>query len=553
MPSTRTGLRRRTRAAAATAFTLAAAIALAGCSPSSPTSDSGNNAPSYKLTAQTPKPSGDIDSFTWVSYAEPFSLDYVYAFDYSDNQVLSNVCESMLRLNPDFSISPGLAESYSNPTPLTWVYEMRPGVTFHDGTPMTAADAVASMRRNIDPAVGSSWFSTYQNVKSIDQTGPMEVTVTLTKPDSQFNLGISGSAGVVESAHTLAEKGKNYGNSTGLVNCTGPFELTAWKAGESVTLTRYDNYWDTALRAKAKQVTILFMTDPNARVNALTSGQVDGGWMVPSEAINKLQASKTGNLYFGLNTAVNSLVVGNLNGVLGNVEVRKALLMALDRQGMVDAAAKGFGEVTNALTTESVWGEATAATRKAAFSDLTDYKYDVAAAKKLVEKAGATGKTIVIRTAPMGNDFAIVAQGTAAAAKSIGLKATIQTMTPDAYTTLFSDPSARKGVDLFYTSWYLSTPDPLEMYGVLQTGQFSNYGNWSDPQFDKLVNTAVGTADPEPRAQISVKLQKIANQQLPWLPLFQGPMTVYLGKHITGVAPSVAMLYYPWAATIGAR
>jgi peptide/nickel transport system substrate-binding protein len=546
-------LRTRRRLVLTTAVVLASGIALAACSPAGAGSSSAGAHPSYQLTAQTPAPSGDIDSFTWVSYSEPYSLDYAYAFDYSDNQVLSNVCESMLRLNPDYTISPGLAESYSNPTPTTWVYEMRPGVTFHDGTPMTAADAVASMRRQLDPAVGSSWYSVYQNVASIDQTGPMEVTVTLTKPDSQFNLGISGAAGVVESAATLAAKGKNYGNSTGLVNCTGPFELTSWKSGESVTLTRYDKYWDPKLKAKAGKVTILFMTDPNARVNALTSGQVDGGWMVPTEAIDKLNSSSAGTLYFGLNTAVGSLIVGNLKGVLGDLNVRKALLMAMDRQGIVDAAVKGYGSVTNALTTESVWGEASDATKKSAFSGLEPYKYDVAAAKKLVEKAGATGKTITIRTAPMGADFSVVAQATAAAAESIGLKAKIQTMTPDSYTTLFSDPTARKGVDLFYTSWYLSTPDPLEMYGVLRTGQFSNYGNWSDPSFDALVDQAVGIADPKARAEKSAELQKIANQQLPWLPLFQGPMTVFVGKKITGVAPSVAFLYYPWAATIGAR
>jgi len=544
---------RARRLVVTTSAILATGLALAACSPAGSGSGSTGDRPSYALTAQTPAPSGDIDAFTWVSYAEPYSLDYAYAFDYPDNQVLSNVCESMLRLNPDYTISPGLAESYTNPTPTTWVYEMRPGVTFHDGTPMTAADAVASMRRHLDPAVGSSWFSVYQNVASIDQTGPMEVTVTLTKPDSQFTLGLSGAAGVVESAATLAAKGKNYGNSTGLVNCTGPFALTSWKSGESVTLTRYDKYWDPKLRAKAGSVKILFMTDPNARVNALTSGQVDGGWMVPSEAIPKLRSSSAGTLYFGLNTAVGSLIVGNLKGVLGDVNVRKALLMAMDRKGIVDAAVKGYGSVTDALTTESVWGQASAATTKAAFSGLEQYPYDVAAAKKLIEQAGATGKTITIRTAPIGADFSVVAQATAAAAQSIGLKATIQTMTPDSYTTLFSDPSARKGVDLFYTSWYLSTPDPLEMYGVLRTGQFSNYGDWSDPSFDAIADEAVGIADPEARAEKSAELQKIANQQLPWLPLFQGPMTVFVGKKITGVAPSVAFLYYPWAATIGAR
>jgi len=542
---------RRRRIAVAVAGAVSAALVLAACTAQTPAANTAK--PSYTLTAQTPKPSGDIDAFTWALYAEPFSLDYTHAFDYPDNQVLANVCESLLRLNPDWTLSPSLATSFSHPTPLTWVYELRDGVTFHDGTPLTAADAVASMRRHLDPAVGSSWFSVYQNVASIDQTGQMEVTVTTTKPDSQFNLAMGGAAGVIESAATLAAKGADYGNSTGGVNCTGPFEFTSWKSGESITLTRYDHYWDPKLKAKAGKVTILFMNDPTSRANALSSGQVDGSWMIPVDAIDKLKASGSGGLYFGLNTAVNSLIVGNLKGPLGDLNVRKALLMALDRQGIVDAAAKGYGSVTNALTTRSVWSGASKEALAAAFDGLKAYPYDVKAAKALVEKAGATGKQIVIKTAPLGSDFSVVAQATAAAAQAIGLKAKIETMTPDTYTTLFTDPSARAGADLFYTSWYLSSPDPLEMYSVLRTGDYSNYGNWSDPAFDDIVNGAVGIDDQAARSEKSAEAQRIANEQLPWLPLFEGPMTVYLGKRITGVAPSVAFLYYPWAATIGAR
>lgn len=526
-----------------------ALLALTGC-----TSDPAQEKPSadWEYSTETPAPSGDIDSYSWASYAEPYSLDYAYAFDYADNQVLANVCESLWRLNPDYSLSPGLAESVEQTSPTTWVYTLRPGVTFHDGTPLTAADAVASMSRHLDPEVGSSWYTVYQNVVSIEATGDLQVTVTTAIPDSQFNQGMAGSAGVIESAATLAEKGLDYGNSTGLVNCTGPFELTEWKSGESVTLTRYDDYWDDTLAAKSGEVKFVFMGDSTARVNALKSGDVDGGWMLPVDGISQLQGT-SGDVYFGLNTAVSSLIVSNLDGPLGDANVRKALLMALDREGILEAAGKGFGEVTNALTTESVWGEASDATRKDAFGGLEDYPYDVEAAKKLVEEAGATGEKIVIKTAPIGNDFAVISQATVAAAQSIGLEAEIETVTPSAYTALFSDPSAREGVDLFYTVWYLSTPDPLEMYGVLREGEFSNYGNWSNDEFNAIANEAVGIFDGEERAQKSAELQKIANAELPWLPLFAGPTTLYLGERITGVAPSINYLYYPWAATIGAR
>lgn len=550
--SSPTRTRRRTRATAVAAATLCVALLATGCTGGSSGQATGSK-PEWKLTSQTEKPSGDIDSYSWVNYAEPFSLDYAHAFDYADNQVLSNVCESLLRLNPDYTLTPSLAESFTHPTPTSWVYEIRSGVSFHDGTTLTANDVVVSMRRHLDPAVGSSWFSVYQNVASIDQTGDHEVTVTMTKPDSQFNLSMGGSAGVVESAATLEKSGSDYGNSTGGVNCTGPFSMTEWKSGESITLKRFANYWDPALKAKSGEVKFLFMNDANARLNALKSGQVDGGWMIPAEGISQLNSSGAGQVYFGMNTAVGDLVVNNLKGPLGDLRVRKALLMALDRQGIINAASAGYGEVTNALTTPSVWVGASKSALSTAFDNLQGYPQDLAAAKKLVEEAGATGKEITYVTAPIGNDFSVISQATAAAAESIGLKATIKTITPNAYTALFSDPSAREGADLFYTSWYLSSPDPLEMYGVLRTGEFSNYGNWSNPEFDSIINEAVAIDDPAKRSEKTAEAQKIANEQLPWLPLSTGPMTVFQGKRISGVSPSIAFLYYPWAATIGAR
>ena len=552
MPTPHTpGARPRTsRLTAILAGGLGAALALSACTAPEPDSAA---APDWEYTTETGAPSGDIDSYSWVSYAEPYSLDYAYAFDYADNQVLANVCESLLRLNPDYTLSPGLAESFEHPTPETWVYTIRDGVTFHDGTPLTAADVVASMNRHIDPAVGSSWYSVYQNVVSIEQTGDRQVTVTESSPDSQFNLAMGGSAGVIESAATLAEKGADYGNSTGGVNCTGPFSFGEWKSGESLTLERYDDYWDDSLRAQSGEVKFVFMNDANARVNALKSGDVDGGWMLPYEGIAQLKSAGTGDVYFGLNTAVSSLIVSNLEGPLGDARVRKALLMALDREGIVEAASKGYGEVTNALTTESVWVGASEQGLADAFEGLEEYPYDVGAAKRLIEEAGATGEEIVLATAPISSDFAVIAQATAAAAESIGLKATIETVTPSAYTALFSDPAAREGVDLFYTVWYLSSPDPLEMYSVLRTGEFSNYGNWSNPEFDRVVNEAIAIDDAAARSERTAEAQRIANAELPWLPLSTAPMSVFLGERISGVAPSIAFLYYPWAATIGAR
>ena len=399
------------------ALAAGAVLALAACS-ASPGASGGDGAaaPSFEITAKTAAPTGELDKLTFSTYAEPFSLDYAYAFDYADNQVLANVCESLVRLNDDMSISPGLAEKYENPTPETWVYTIRQGVKFHDGTELTADDVVASMNRHLDPKVGSFWYSVYQNVEKIEKTGANEVTVTSKVPDALFNESMSGAAGVIDSAAMFKKAGADYGNANGGVNCTGPFEFKKWQNGEKLSFDRFDDYWDKDLKAKAKTLEFVIMTDPVARVNALKSGEIDGGWMLPATAVDDLNASGAGKIYFGLNTAVQSLVVSNLEGPLGNPEVRNALLIAIDRHGLVQAAAGGYGTRTNSLTSESVWKHAEDGTKEAAFKDLVDYPYDVEAAAKIVKEQGMEGKEITLTTAPIGNNFAVIAQATAAAA-----------------------------------------------------------------------------------------------------------------------------------------
>lgn len=545
-----------TRARAIASTTAVATLLVAGCSgtadsPSSPSSSVQGGA--YTVSATTPEPTGDLDSFTWSLYAEPLSLAYPFAFDYPPNQVLSNVCDSLLRWNADLSISPGLASAHHHPNPTTWVYDIRPGVTFHDGGTLTADDVVASLEMHLDPKVGSYWASVYRNVKSIEKTGPMEVTVTLTQPDSMFNQYMAGSPGTIESAAFLQKAGADYGNPSTGVNCTGPFELESWKSGQSITLKRYDDYWDPSLRARSAEVRFVFIQDPNTRVNAWRDGEVDGGWNVPSNGYTQLRNGAPGTLYFGLNTTVVSEIVANLGGVLGDAKVRQALLMAIDREGIVRAGESGVAEVADSLVTTSTWGGLSTDEVDAIFADLPDYPYDVARAKELAQEAGVDGQKIVIATSPVSVGSDVVAQATAAAATAIGLSPEIKTISPDQYTSLFSSGAARTGIDIFMTAWYTSLADPMDMYGVLRTGEFSNYGDWSDPSFDADTAEAIELPLEDPaRTTAMANAQQTAAEQLPWLPLYAPPTSLWLGDRVTGVAPSIYYMYYPWAATIGA-
>ncbi|MFE3902760.1 ABC transporter substrate-binding protein [Streptomyces sp. NPDC059153] len=541
---------RMPRTIALLACTVALAAGTTACSGATAPRTAGGGT-GYRTTPTSPPAQGTLDSFTWSLYAEPYTLDYSLAYDYPPNTVLANVCEQLLRVTPDLRIEPGLALKYTRPDPRALVYTLRSGVKFHDGTTMTADDVVASLKRHTNPAVGSPWGSVFKNVDAIEKTGPLEVTIRLSKPDILLNELMAASPGTIESAAFLAKAGKEYGTPKGKVNCTGPYALDSWDQGDSITLRKNAAYWDRSLAAKSASVKFTFIEDAAARANAFLSGTADGGYMVPSSSLAQLRTSGKGTLLFGPNTAAANLAVLDFHGPLGDLKVRKALSMALDRKNIVKAAAGGVGVPAKAPAARGAWALAPEKTA-ALYDTLPEPVYDVVAAKKLVQEAGATGRRITLVTSSLAPEISVVANAVQAAGRQIGLDVQLKAVAPEAYSSIFVDPNARTGLDLVITNGYDNTPDPLEFYQYLRTGDFGNYGKWSNAEYDAAFDRANAEPDPAARAERTADLQRIALRELPIIPVYEAPYSVFLGKRATGAPTGIAQLYYPWAAMIGA-
>ncbi|MFB7910696.1 ABC transporter substrate-binding protein [Kitasatospora sp. NPDC059146] len=537
---------KRGRLALATAL-LSAATMVAACSGPPRGGDSGQAG--FQLSASTPPAKGEIDSFTWATYAEPPTLDYIQAFDYPQNTILSNVCESLMRWTPQLTLAPGLAEKATNPDPTTWVYDLRSGVHFHDGTVMTADDVVYSLGRQTDPNNAAAWAQTFQNVDSITKTGPLQVTVKLKQADSQFPQYMATAAGVVAAKAGIEAAGKDYG-TTGSLDCTGPFKLGTWAKGQSLELQRFDDYWGT--KAKSKKVVFSFLTDSSARTNAMLTGDVDGGYLIPTESYDRLKKSGPGTLYFGEGLSTVNVNVTNMQGALGDVRVRQALSLALDRSGFVKTGLAGSGTVTGSLTTRAAWASAPDDVRKSAFDGLTPTTQDIDKAKALVKEAGASGKTLVMATSTIGQDVSLLATAVQAAGTKIGLDIQLKTIAPNAFTALFTDAKAREGIDMFPETYYDSITDPLDLLVNFRTGAYQNFAGYSDKAYDDLIDQATAEYDPAKRGAIEAKLQQAASQQLLWIPVAEWPTAVFLNKRITGAPTTISYMYYPWAADVGA-
>ncbi|MDI3417056.1 ABC transporter substrate-binding protein [Streptomyces luteolus] len=532
------GLRRL----AATAAALASLAACAG----PPRNASGID---FELSARTPRAAGGLDSFTWALYAEPPTLDYTVAFDYPQNMVLSNVCESLMRWTPNLTTEPGLARRASHPNPTTWVYDLREGVRFHNGGTMTADDVVHSLDRQRDPDNAAAWAQVFQNVTDVRKTGALQVTVKLKKPDSQFPQYMASAAGVVASKAGLQAAGKDYGTSGGLA-CTGPYSLGAWHKGQSLELDRFDGYWGR--RAKSAKVVFRFLPDASARTNALLSGEADGSYLIPTESYARLRGSDVGTLYFGEGLSTVNVGITNMRGALGDLRVRRALSLALDRSGFVQVGLGGAGTPTGAPTTRAAWAAASERTRKRAFEGLRPGAPDIARAKALVKEAGATGKTLTVATSSIGQDVSLLATAVQDAGTRIGLDIRLRSIAPNAFTALFTDPGARKGIDMFPLTYYNSITDPLDLLTNFKTGAYLNFAGHSDKKYDALVDRATALDDPRRRLATAAEAQQRAARQLPWIPVAEWPTAVFLNRRITGAPTTISYMYYPWAADVGA-
>ncbi|MEV7420557.1 ABC transporter substrate-binding protein [Streptomyces sp. NPDC089919] len=536
----------RPAVAAATAVLTSLAL-LTACA--GPPKGKGGGVSDVHLSASTPAARGEIDSFTWALYAEPPTLDYTVAFDYPQNTVLSNVCESLMRWTPELTTEPGLARKATNPDPLTWVYDLRPGVRFHDGRTMTADDVVFSLGRQTDPDNAAAWAQVFRNVAAVTKTGPLQVTVKLKRPDSQFPQYMATAAGVVASKAGVQAAGKNYGTAGGLA-CTGPFTLGTWAKGQSIELDRFDGYWGR--KAQSKKAVFRILTDPSARTNAMLSGEVDGGYLIPTESYARLRDSRVGTLWFGEGLSTVNVNITDMKGPLGDVRVRRALSLALDRQGFVKAGLGGAGTVTNSLTTRAAWLGAPERTLKTAFDGLPPTGQDLAKAKALIQEAGATGKTLTVATSSIGQDVSLLATAVQAAGTRIGLDIRLKTIAPNAFTALFTDPQAREGIDMFPLTYYDSITDPLDLLSNFKTGAYMNFAGYSDKGYDRLVDQASAAYAAGPRAEIEAKLQRHAAEHLLWIPVAEWPTALFQNKRITGAPTTIAYMYYPWAADVGA-
>jgi peptide/nickel transport system substrate-binding protein len=545
------------------ATALLAAVLAAGCGKSVQTGANGGGggagaqaSPAATTQAQTtyttPAATKDIDSFTWdLPYGEPTSLDPIKSYGDSENTVLANLCESLQRQNPDFTLSDGLA-TYKRVDDLTLTYTVRPGVKFSDGKPLTGADVAYSLNRNRQTKLGSYWQAPfYNNVKSITAKGDV-VTVALEHPDALFNRMMATAAGAVGEAAYIRAKGSSYGTAKGGVMCTGPYTLASWQPGAKITLEANPGYWDTQLKPKARTVVFDFVTDESTLTSALTSGQIDGSFEVPPESVAQLR-SGSGTLTFGAGTQFFAFRPTQRKGPLADPRIRQALSYALDRDSIVKVIFQGAAVPSVTPVDPGAWGYSRDVFQQA-YAALPKPVYDVAKAKSLVAAAGKPSAPITIAVPADQRVYLQTAQTLQSTAKKIGLDIKIASLPTSQFNNLYYDPKARRPYDAMAVEEYgAGVAEPIVSLSEFTPLSAYDYGDLRDPGVTNGVRTAQQTYDDAARARAITGAQAALVKTNGAITVAGVLNSVYQGPKITGAPASLSFLYYPWAAQEGAR
>lgn len=543
-------MQRRIRITAAAAAALALTVAACGRSAGTAGSASGNVSPTKGLAATTPAGTKPVTSVLWAVYRDVNSLDPIFAFDYPENTADSLMCESLLRQAPDGSLQPGLA-TVTHPSATTTVFTLRPGVKFWDGHPVTPADVVYSLDRAADVKLGGFYTQVFTRVKSIAATGSNQVTITLKQPDYWLDGELASMPGIVIEKSFAQQQGKNYGTPAGKIMCTGAYMLKSWTPGVGVIAMRNPHYWNSSVHTKVQQITIKGVPDTSTLTSGLLTGAIDGTYTFALPTLDQLRGSSAVHVTQGPGWSSDLLIVSSFKGALGNVKVRQALSLAVNRQSIINSVYKGAALMPRWLANPGTFGYG-----QQAFSNAYDHSpvlaQDLTQARKLVREAGATGKTITIGMSSQLSNIAAVAGAYQSAAQAIGMKAKLYSVSAQNYINFFTDPKARAGVDAFPTVNYGDYADPAGLLStIVMPGGSQNYDNFNDPHLTALLEQARGTADADKRAALVAQAEQIAARELPWIPDVQPTSLLITSKNLTGAVASFAYMFAPWADSLG--
>ncbi len=444
---------------------------------------------------------------------EPAGLDPTIAAPVAIGQVTwQNIFEGLVSIDETGKVQPQLAKSWDiSPDGLTYTFKLQSGVKFHDGEAFdsTAAKFALDRARGKDSVNPQKRF--FVSIASIETPDAETLVLHLSSPTGSLIYWLGWPASIMVGPKSAAD------DKTTPVG-TGPFKFSTWAKGDHVELVKNVDYWNKDGAAKLEKVTFRFINDPQAQAAALKSGDLDA---FPEFAAPELMSSFDGDARLATKVGNTELkVVAGMNNArkpFDDKRVRQALMMAIDRQTVIDGAWSGLGTAIGSHYTPNDPG----------YQDMTGVlPYNVEKAKALLTEAGY----------PNGFTFTIKSPQMAYAPRSAQV---MQAMLAEIGVTVNIEPTefpAKWVKDVMtsrdYDMTIVAHAEPMDIDIYSRDPYYFNYKN---PAFNDLMKKVQETADPSEQAKIYGEAQKILAEDVPALYLFVMPKLGVWDKKLKGL------------------
>ncbi|MGR3271676.1 ABC transporter substrate-binding protein [Thalassococcus profundi] len=302
-----------------------------------------------------------------------------------DSVLYANVFEGLTRFGADGGILPGLAERWEvSDDGLTYTFDLRDGVTFHDGTAMNAEDVKFTLDRARAEDSANAQKALFEDIAEVTAPDPQTVRITLSQPNGALPFNLAwGDAVIVAPESIDAIKQAPVG--------TGPFRFEEWVQGDRIELARYADYWGEAPALEA--ATFKFISDPTAAFAAMMAQDIDAfaGYPAP-ENLPQFEADPRFQVLVGSTEGETILAMNNGQPPFDNALVRAAVAHAINRQDIIDGAMFGLGTPIGTHF----------APHNPDYLDLMDFSpFDPEKARALLAEAGfADGFTTTLKLPP---------------------------------------------------------------------------------------------------------------------------------------------------------
>lgn len=485
--------------------------------------------------------------------SEPASLDPHKVESDIEFNIISDIFDGLVAVRNDGSIEPRLAEKWENKGNTIWIFHLRPGITWSDGTAITAKDVVWSWQRLVDPKTASPYASFPGNMhiqnaadialgkKSPDTLGvkaldDSTLEVTLTQPTAAFLAMLAHPSLVPVDPVLINRFGDKWTKPEHIVT-SGAYKITDWVVNERIVAERNVRYWNNK-QTVINKVTYLPINAETADVNRYKAGEIDITYTIPVNQFAQLQKTLGDQVHVTPQLATYYYEFNTTKAPFNDPRVRRALNMALDKDIIADKVMAQGQRPAWVISQPQIGGV------KIAPPDYASWPREkrIAEAKKLLNEAGFNAShplsfNLLYNTMETHQRIAIAASSMWK--KNLGVEAKLQNQE---WKTML-DTMHTGNFDAVRYAWIADYDDASTFLNTFRTGDSENTSKYSNPAYDEAMQNAAKAKDIAERGKYYQQAEDILGQDVPAIPVYHYVRTHLVKPWVGGFAPDSLGVY----------